>query len=92
MIRRDHKLPIKRQAALLGIRRGTVYYVPRTASPEGLRLMREIDELNMEPPFAGAHVTRHAEGTGLSDRAQARQDPDAADGDRSPIPAAEHEP
>jgi putative transposase len=45
MIDTTHDLPISRQAKLLNISRGTVYYKPRPVSPEDLRLMRRIDEL-----------------------------------------------
>lgn len=58
MIDRDHRLPVKRQAELLGISRGTVYYQPLPI-PEGeLRLMRRIDEMHLEHPFAGSRMLR----------------------------------
>lgn len=56
MIRRDHELSIKRQAQLLGISRGSVYYLPRPVGEADLRLMRVIDELHLEYPFAGARM------------------------------------
>jgi putative transposase len=59
MIRRDHDLPVKRQAELLGISRGSVYYQPRPVSQADLALMRAIDELHLEYPFAGARMLRH---------------------------------
>jgi putative transposase len=58
MIDRDHKLPIKRQAKLLDISRGTVYYQPRPISPSNQRLMNRIDRLHLELPFAGARMLR----------------------------------
>jgi putative transposase len=58
MIDRDHKLPIKRQAELLDISRGTVYYQPRPISPRNQRLMNRIDRLHLELPFAGARMLR----------------------------------
>jgi putative transposase len=58
MIDPDHNLSVKRQAELLDISRGTVYYVPRAASQEELRLMRRIDELHLERPFAGSRMLR----------------------------------
>ena len=58
MIRRDHDLSVKRQAQLLGISRGSVYYLPRAASPADLAMMRQIDELHLEYPFAGARMLR----------------------------------
>jgi putative transposase len=58
MIARGHDLPVKRQAQLLGISRGNVYYRPRPASPDDLGLMRRIDELQLDYPFAGARMLR----------------------------------
>jgi putative transposase len=65
MIDREHDLPITRQAAVLGISRGSVYYLPRPVSEADLALMRRIDELHLEHPFAGARMLRdllHQEG------------------------------
>ena len=58
MIDRNHALPITRQAEVLGISRGTVYYVPRPISEAELALMRRIDELHLEHPFMGARMLR----------------------------------
>jgi putative transposase len=58
LIDRTHELPITRQAQLLGISRANVYYKPVGASAEDLRLMRRIDELHLELPFAGARMLR----------------------------------
>ena len=58
MIDRDHQLPITRQAKLLNISRGTVYYLPQPVSPADLALMRRIDELHLEHPFMGARMLR----------------------------------
>jgi putative transposase len=58
MIDRNHALPIKRQAELVGISRGDVYYLPRAASPADQRLMKRIDVLNLERPFAGSRMLR----------------------------------
>ena len=49
---------ITRQAKLLEISRGTVYYLPRPVSPADLALMRRIDELHLEHPFMGARMLR----------------------------------
>ena len=65
MIDRDHDLPITRQAELLAISRGSVYYLPRPVSDFDLALMRRIDELHLEHPFMGARMLRdhlHREG------------------------------
>ena len=58
MIDREHPLPIKRQAELLNISRGTVYYHPEPISEADLALMRRIDELHLEHPFAGSRMLR----------------------------------
>lgn len=58
MIDRDHPLPVKRQAELVGISRGTVYYHPEPISKADLALMRRLDELHLEHPFAGARMLR----------------------------------
>jgi len=58
MIDRDHTLTVTRQAALLGISRGSVYYLPRPVSDADLALMRRIDELHLEHPFMGARMLR----------------------------------
>jgi len=58
MIDRDHELPVKRQAELLGISRGTVYYHAEPISEAEQALMRRIDELHLEHPFAGSRMLR----------------------------------
>ena len=58
MIDRSHAFPIKGQAKMLGLSRSTVYYKPRRVSAEDLKLMRRIDELHLDYPFAGARMLR----------------------------------
>ncbi len=58
MINPEHKLPIRRQAELLEISRSAVYYRPRPVSDADLMLMRRIDELHMNYPFAGSRMLR----------------------------------
>src|SRR5476651_1806727 len=58
MIDRNHDLPIIRQDKALNISRGSVYYKPRPVSAEDLALMRRIDELHLECPFAGSRMLR----------------------------------
>jgi putative transposase len=58
MIDRSHDLPITKQAAVLNISRGSVYYLPRPVSAADLALMRRIDELHLEFPFAGCRMLR----------------------------------
>jgi hypothetical protein len=43
---------------LLNISRGSVYYLPRATSSGDLALMRRIDELHLDYPFAGARMLR----------------------------------
>lgn len=52
------KLSISRQAVVLGISRGAVYYKPRPVSDTDLKLMHRIDKLHMEFPFAGSRMLR----------------------------------
>ena len=56
MIDRAHDLPLNRQAKVLGISRGNVYYLPRAVATTDLALMRRIDELHLEYPFAGSRM------------------------------------
>jgi putative transposase len=58
MIDRGHALSITRQAEAVGIARSTVYYLARSVSAEDLALMKQIDLLHMEFPFAGARMLR----------------------------------
>jgi putative transposase len=58
MIDRQHDLSITRQAEALNISRGSVYYLPRPVSTADLALMRRIDELHLEFPFAGSRMLR----------------------------------
>ena len=58
MIDRTHQLPIGRQCQLLKLARSTAYYQPRPVSETTLTLMRRIDELHLQYPFAGARMLR----------------------------------
>ena len=58
MIDASHDLPISRQAELLDLSRSNVYYVPRPVADADLALMRRIDELHLNHPFAGARMLR----------------------------------
>ena len=58
MIDRNHDLPVSRQAKALNLARSTVYYKPRPVSAEDLALMRRLDELHLDYPFAGARMLR----------------------------------
>jgi len=58
MIDRTHPLPLKRQAAVLKLSRSTLYYRPRPVSAADLSIMRRIDALHLDYPFAGARMLR----------------------------------
>ncbi len=58
MIDREHELSITRQAQLLGMSRGSVYYLSRPVSAADLELMRRIDRLHLEHPFMGTRMLR----------------------------------
>jgi len=58
MIDRSHDLPVTRQATVLNISRGSVYYRPRPPSTADLALMRRMDELHLDFPFAGSRMLR----------------------------------
>ncbi len=71
MIDRSHGLSISRQAKVLNISRGSVYYQPRPVSAEDLSVMRRIDELHLDYPFAGSRLLRdllHREGIEIGRR------------------------
>jgi len=58
MIDHGHDLSITRQAKVLNISRGSVYYLPRAASAADLVIMHRIDKLHLEFPFAGSRMLR----------------------------------
>jgi putative transposase len=58
MIDRSHPLPLSKQAAVAGISRGSVYYQPKPVCEADLTLMRRVDELHLELPFAGSRMLR----------------------------------
>ena len=58
MIDRSHELSVSRQAKVLNISRGSVYYEPRPVSAADLAIMRRIDELHLDYPFAGSRMLR----------------------------------
>ena len=68
MIDREHELPLTRQAEVLKLSRSGLYYRPRLVSPADLAVMRRIDELHLDYPFAGSRMLRdllRAEGIGI---------------------------
>ncbi len=71
MIDRGHALRVTKQAEVVGIARSTVYYLPRPVSATDLALLRQIDRLHMEFPFAGSRMLRRllaAEGSKVGRR------------------------
>ena len=58
MIDRNHDLSLSRQAKILNLSRGSVYYKPRPVSAEDLKIMRRLDELHLDYPFAGSRMLR----------------------------------
>jgi putative transposase len=58
MIDPAHKLSVVRQARLLELSRSSVYYRPEPTSGSDLALMRRLDELHLEYPFAGSRMLR----------------------------------
>ena len=58
MIDRTHPLPITRQAEALGMARSTVYALPAPISDRDLDLMKRIDRLHLEMPYADSRMLR----------------------------------
>jgi len=58
MIDRSHDLPLARQAALLRLSRSRLYYEPRPVPAAALAIMRRIDALHLDYPFAGRRMLR----------------------------------
>jgi putative transposase len=58
MIDRGHDLALGRQVELLGLSRSTLYYEPRPVPAAELAIMRRIDELHLDYPFAGSRMLR----------------------------------
>ena len=58
MIDRGHDLPLTKQAEVLRISRGSIYYLPRPVPEADLAIMRHLDRLHLEFPFAGSRMLR----------------------------------
>jgi putative transposase len=58
MIDRSHALPLTRQAQILKLSRSSLYYQPHPVSAADLAIMRRIDELHLDHPFAGSRMLR----------------------------------
>ena len=60
MIDREHDLPITKQADVLCISRGSVYYLPRPVPEADLAIMQRLDRLHFESLRRLADVARLA--------------------------------
>lgn len=58
MIDRTHELSVTRQCEILELARSTAYYARVPIGADDLALMRRIDELHLEHPFAGSRMLR----------------------------------
>jgi len=58
MITREAKLPVTRQAKLLGLSRASVYCTREPIDAADLAVMRRIDALHLELPFLGSRMLR----------------------------------
>ena len=58
MIDRKRDLSITKQAEVLQISRGSVYYLPRPVPDSDLAIMRRLDRLHLEYSFAGSRMLR----------------------------------
>jgi putative transposase len=58
MIDRTHDLPLVRQAVLLRLSRSSLYYEPQSVPEAELAIMRRIDALHLDYPFAGSRMLR----------------------------------
>jgi len=58
MIDRQHPLPVVRQCHLLALARSSVYSRPQPVAAATLALMRQLDELHLQYPFAGSRMLR----------------------------------
>ena len=53
MIDRTHDVQAVQQCKILSLSRSTAYYKPQETSQSDLALMRRINELHLDYPFAG---------------------------------------
>lgn len=54
VVYRSDRMP--RQAEAMGISHTSLHYLSRPGSPEGLALLRRIDERHLKLPFAGSQI------------------------------------
>ena len=53
MVRKDHKLSVRRQCALPTLARSNMYYEPKGEAPKNLQFMAIIDKQFLETPWYG---------------------------------------
>ena len=58
MIDRSDKLPVTRQCQILALSRSSAYYTRKPIPESDMALMRRIDELHLDFPFAGSRMLR----------------------------------
>ena len=58
MIDRQHLLPVVRHCRLVAVARSSVYHRPRPLAAAAVALMRLLDELHLQHPFAGSRMLR----------------------------------
>lgn len=58
MIDRSDKLPVTRQCQILALSRSSAYYTRKPVPEADLALMRRIDALHLDFPFAGSRMLR----------------------------------
>lgn len=59
MITREHPLPLTHQCRILELSRSGIYYTPVLVSDKDRELMRLIDEIHLEFPYAGTRGIRN---------------------------------
>jgi len=80
MIDRDNLLPLTRQAERLS--RSSIHDLPRPVPPARLAIMRRIDGLHLEHPFAGSRTLRdllRREGLTIGRLAERKCEPSPSD-------------
>jgi putative transposase len=58
MINRSHDLPLSRQAQLMQVSRGSIYYRRKPPCSKQEQVMRSLDALHVAHPFAGSRMLR----------------------------------
>lgn len=91
MIDKAHGLPVVRQVQLLDLSRSTVYYRPQAMSECDLQMVRRIDKLHLDHPFAGARMLRDMLRLDKIVVGSKHINADEEDGHRSALPKGQHQ-